>query len=126
MNVPAVFAEDDPDLIAAFLIEHPMAQLVTMTAAGLVATPLPMLYEARPAGLGSLVGHVARANPQWFEGAPGVEALAIFTGPNAYVSPNGTRRRRSTERSFQRGTTRPFTYAGCSSRTTTRSGSGRS
>jgi transcriptional regulator len=88
MYTPAAFAEDDPNLIARFLIEHPMAQLVTMTDAGLVATPLPMLYEPTGDGLGSLVGHVARANRQWAEAIPSVEALAIFTGPNAYVSPN--------------------------------------
>jgi transcriptional regulator len=65
-----------------------MAQLVTMTADGLVATPLPMMYEPATTGLGSLVGHVARANRQWAEATTSVEALAIFTGPNAYVSPN--------------------------------------
>ena len=88
MYTPAAFAEDDPDRIAAFLVEHPMAQLVTMTADGLVATPLPMMYEPATTGLGSLVGHVARANRQWAEATTSVEALAIFTGPNAYVSPN--------------------------------------
>lgn len=88
MYTPEAFAEDDPNLIARFFIEHPMAQLVTMTGAGLVATPLPMLYEPTADGLGSLVGHVARANRQWAESRPTVEALAIFTGPNAYVSPN--------------------------------------
>lgn len=88
MYTPAAFAEDDPDRIAAFLVEHPMAQLVTMTADGLVATPLPMMYEPARTGLGSLVGHVARANRQWAEATTSVEALAIFTGPNAYVSPN--------------------------------------
>ena len=88
MYTPAAFAEDDPDRIAAFLVEHPMAQLVTMTADGLVATPLPMMYEPATTGLGSLVGHVARANRQWTEATTSVEALAIFTGPNAYVSPN--------------------------------------
>jgi len=88
MYTPAAFAEDDPVVIASFLVEHPMAQLVTMTADGLVATPLPMMYEPAAAGLGSHVGHVARANRQWKEAVPGVEALAIFTGSNAYISPN--------------------------------------
>ena len=37
---------------------------------------------------GSLIGHVARANPQWRHFAGGVEALAIFTGPHAYISPS--------------------------------------
>ena len=65
-----------------------MAQLVTMTDAGLVATPMPMLYEPTADGQGSLVGHVARANRQWADTVATVEALAIFTGANAYVSPN--------------------------------------
>lgn len=90
MYVPALFEETRPDVIAAFLADHPMAQLVTMTEAGLTATPLPMLYEPAPDGdgMGSLVGHVARANRQWSQASATIEALAIFTGPNAYVSPN--------------------------------------
>jgi transcriptional regulator len=88
MYTPVAFVEDRPDTIASFLVEHPMAQLVTMTGDGLVATPLPLLYEPTGGGLGSLVGHVARANRQWAESTPAVEALAIFTGLNAYVSPS--------------------------------------
>ena len=88
MYLPDYFAETRPDIVAAFLKTYPMAQLVTMTADGLMATPMPMLYEPSVDGLGSLVGHVARANPQWRLPISGVEALAVFTGPNAYVSPN--------------------------------------
>jgi transcriptional regulator len=88
MYVPAAFADDRPEFMTEFLAEHPMAQLVTMTDDGLVATPLPMLHEPAAEGLGSLVGHVARANRQWAETVLTVEALAIFTGSNAYVSPN--------------------------------------
>ncbi len=88
MYVPAAFVETRPDFVAQFLASHPMAQLVTMSDDGLVATPLPLLYEPAVDGLGSLVGHVARANRQWAQASPTVEALAIFTGPNAYVSPN--------------------------------------
>ena len=88
MYTPAAFVEERPMFIAQFLVDHPMAQLVTMTDGGLVATPLPMLYEPGAAGLGSLVGHVARANRQWADASAGVEALAIFTGASAYVSPN--------------------------------------
>jgi transcriptional regulator len=88
MYTPAAFVEDRPEMVAAFLAAHPMAQLVTMTGDGLVATPLPMLYDPGPDSLGSLVGHVARANRQWVQSSPDVDALAIFTGANAYVSPN--------------------------------------
>jgi transcriptional regulator len=86
--VPAAFIEIRPEVIADFLAAHPMAQLVTLTDDGLEATPLPMLYEPSADRLGSLVGHVARANRQWANARPSVEALAIFTGSNAYVSPN--------------------------------------
>jgi transcriptional regulator len=88
MYTPAAFVEERPEEIAAFLAAHPMAQLVTMTGDGLVATPMPMLYEPAPDELGSLVGHVARANRQWANAVADVEALAIFTGANAYISPN--------------------------------------
>ena len=88
MYTPGAFSEERPDVIASFLEAHPVAQLVTMTGDGLVATPLPLMYEASDAGSGSLVGHVARANRQWAESTPATEALAIFFGANAYVSPN--------------------------------------
>lgn len=88
MYTPAAFVEDRPEVLAGILSAYPMAQLVTLTEDGLVATPLPMLYEPIEGGLGSLVGHIARANRQWIEALPDVEALAIFTGPNAYASPN--------------------------------------
>jgi transcriptional regulator len=88
MYVPAAFAEVDPVEIERLVTDYPMAQLVTMTDDGLVATPLPLLFEPSDDGLGSLVGHVARANRQWSKASSDVEALAIFTGPNAYISPN--------------------------------------
>ena len=88
MYVPAAFVETRPEFVARFIASYPMAQLVTMTDEGLVATPLPLLYEPGADGSASLVGHVARANRQWAQASPTVEALAIFTGANAYVSPN--------------------------------------
>jgi transcriptional regulator len=87
MYTPAAFLEERPDVVASFLEANPIAQLVTMTGDGLVATPLPLMFESSDVGLGSLVGHVARANRQWAESTPAVEALAIFFGANAYVSP---------------------------------------
>ena len=86
MYTPAVFVEERPEFIAQFIVDHPMAQLVTMTDDGLVATPLPMLYEPATDGLGSLVGHVARPNRQWANAAASVDALAIFTGANNYAA----------------------------------------
>ena len=88
MYIPAAFVETRTEFVAQFIATHPMAQLVTMSDDGLVATPLPLLYEPAADGLGSLVGHVARANRQWAKALPTVEALAMFTGASAYISPN--------------------------------------
>lgn len=73
------FTADDAESIA-IIDAHPLAQLVVSTPSGIVATPVPMVRRGN-----SLVGHVARPNEIWQHAG---EALAIFTGPDAYVSPN--------------------------------------
>jgi len=78
MYVPDHFREDRPDVLHDAVRRIGFATLVTQ---GLDANHLPMLLQD-----GVLRGHVARANPVWKAGAG--EALAIFLGPHAYVSPN--------------------------------------
>jgi transcriptional regulator len=56
--------------------------LATLVTDGLVATHLPMLLDGDV-----LVGHIARANPHWQQAPDGTKALAVFSGPSAYVSP---------------------------------------
>ena len=81
---PPAFAETDQDRIAA-LIDGPRAAiLVTVGADGPYASHLPLL---RDQGRNVLEGHLAKPNPQWRGTDPGIPALAIFTGPDAYVSP---------------------------------------
>jgi transcriptional regulator len=80
--VPKHFAPDD-DAVQELLANHGAADLITMTADGLVATMLPFIYD-RPRNL--LVGHVARNNDHWRRDAIG-DALVIMRGPDAYVSP---------------------------------------
>lgn len=63
-----------------------LAQFVTATAAGLLATPLPLLLEASEGDFGTLYGHLARANEQW-KNTPQHDALAIFPTADAYISP---------------------------------------
>ena len=87
MYVPTAFQDDDPAGIAASLAAARLATLVTATPEGLVATPLPLFFDAGEGGHGVLYGHVARANPQWRLPVLG-EALALFSGPDAYVSPS--------------------------------------
>lgn len=86
MYTPPAFREDDRASIHAAMRAAPFATLVTCGAEGLIGTPLPLLLDPGEGEFGTLVGHVARANPQWRGGT--TEGLAIFTGPNAYVTPS--------------------------------------
>ena len=84
---PASFAGEDPKAIARIVDEHPFATLITTGADEPVVSHLPLLYRPEPPPQGSLLGHVARANPHWRQ-LPGAATLAIFHGPHAYVSPS--------------------------------------
>jgi len=86
MYIPASFAETRPDMLEAAMASHPLATLVTAGSGGLEASHLPLLYYPAESG-GVLCGHLARANPQWRDIRPESEALAIFSGPQHYVSP---------------------------------------
>jgi len=84
--VPSRFGADEATLHR--LLANPgAADLVTVTPAGMLATLLPVLYEPEGGERGSIVGHVARANPQW-SALPLAEALVILHGPDTYVSPS--------------------------------------
>lgn len=81
MYIPPKFALPEADTRAA-LARGGFAHLVTHAATGMLVTPLPLLYD--PARH-SLIGHVARANPHWQ--ATAGASVAIFPGPQAYISP---------------------------------------
>jgi transcriptional regulator len=83
MYLPRHFEQNDPAALAALMRAHPLAQLVVQGPDGLSADPLPLEWDAEQR---MLRGHVARANPLW-ERADGRPVLAIFSGPEAYVSP---------------------------------------
>ena len=83
------FVEDDPARLAALVRAHPLASLIVHAGEGFVSAYAPMLAEHDPDGrLMGLVGHVARANPFWSSVDNGAEVLALFCGPDAYVSPS--------------------------------------
>jgi len=87
MYVPASFKETDVAALHQAIQHAKLGTLVTLGSTGLVASHVPMLVEPDPAPFGTLIGHIARANPQWRETATETAALAIFLGPDAYVSP---------------------------------------
>ena len=89
MYLPAHFEEKRPDVLHELVRRHPLGLLVTLADAGLQANSIPFFLDADPAGgPGILRAHVARANPLWHEARPEVEALVVFQGAQAYVSPN--------------------------------------
>ena len=81
------FVTRDPAALLAELSAAVPATLVTLSGGALRASILPMLFDPRDGEHGTLRGHFARGNPQWRETDTSVEALAIFNGPEAYVSP---------------------------------------
>lgn len=88
MYLPTHFHETDIAAMHALMRAHPLATLVIRGSAGFAADPLPFLLDTVDDGPGLLLAHVARANPLWREALAGNdEALVIFQGPSAYVSP---------------------------------------
>ena len=87
MYIPPAFREDDVAVLHAEMRAIRLAQLVTATSEGLIATPLPLIVDGAEGPYGTLYGHVARANSQW-KTAPIGEAMALFMGVNAYITPS--------------------------------------
>jgi transcriptional regulator len=88
MYIPKHFEETRVPVMDALVKAYPFCTLVTMGPGGLIASHIPMVLERDGASLGVLKGHVSRANPQWREFSPEVEALAIFSGPDHYITPS--------------------------------------
>jgi transcriptional regulator len=88
LYLPAHFNETRVDVLHALMRARPLATLVTSGDKGLIANHLPVQTLNEPAPLGSICGHIARANPLWRDYAQGSEALAIFQGPHIYISPS--------------------------------------
>ena len=85
MYIPSAFNETRIDVLHAFVAAHPLATLVTNGPDGLFASHVPMMLDADG---GTLLAHVARGNGHWRLLDGGAPTLAVFGGPNAYVSPD--------------------------------------
>ena len=86
MYTLAAFRDDDMESVWATIRAARLANFITATANGPLATPLPLFLDESEGEYGVLHGHLAKANPQWRVPASG-DALAIFMGPDAYVTP---------------------------------------
>ena len=96
MYIPPLHKEDRIDVLHDAIRRTGLATLVTLTGDGLIASHVPMLLDPEPAPYGTLLGHLARPNPQARGAAPGVQALAIFQGPDAYITPSWYATKRET------------------------------
>lgn len=86
MYTPPAFRDDEKESLHATIRAARLANFITATADGPLATPLPLFLDASEGGHGVIYGHLAKANPQW-QVPPVGNALAIFMGPDAYVTP---------------------------------------
>lgn len=98
MYLPESFREDRLSVLHDAIRGCGLGLLVTVTRDGPAATPLPMLLDPAAGEKGTLYAHLARANDQWRETLPGSRALAVFAGPDAYVSPGWYPTKRETGR----------------------------
>ncbi len=88
MYVPKAFEVTDLATLHDFIDANSFATIVTSADATPFATRLPLILDRAAGPHGTLIGHVARANPHWrnFDGKS--PALAMFDGPHAYISPS--------------------------------------
>lgn len=88
MYIPKHFEQPRVEVMHELMRARPLATLITLTSGGLDANHIPLHLSDAPAPFGTLRGHVARANPVWRDLAKEVEVLAIFHGPNTYITPS--------------------------------------
>ncbi len=88
MYIPKAFQIADSRVLAEFIASNSFATLISSVQGSFFATHLPLILDQSQSSQGALLGHVARANRHWhaFDGQQ--EALAIFHGPHAYISPS--------------------------------------
>ncbi len=84
MYTPPKFKVEDPEVIGNFIREHAFGLLLTVSGTEIHDTHTPFVLTDD----GHLLGHIARANPQWSHWTADTVAKVIFSGPHAYISPN--------------------------------------
>lgn len=87
MYQPRIFQEHRPAVLHALMRDHPLATLITAGSGGLMANLLPFDLIETAGGDHLLRAHLARANPQIDDLRDAAEALVVFQGPAAYVTP---------------------------------------
>jgi transcriptional regulator len=88
MYIPKTFEVTDSSTLYEFIETYSFGTLVTVAGEQPIATRLPLILDRASGRHGTLLGHVARANPQWRSFDGNRQCLVMFDGPHAYVSPS--------------------------------------
>jgi transcriptional regulator len=88
MYVPKKHAETDLAVLHALIRSHPLATWATHSEGEIIVNHLPLLLDATRGSFGTLMGHIARANPVWQCASRTVPSALVFHGPESYISPS--------------------------------------
>jgi transcriptional regulator len=88
MYLPHVLEETDLGVLHGLIRAYPLGMWVTQAGSELVANHIPFLLDAGRGPYGTLVGHVARANPVWESFSATLASLIVFRGADSYITPS--------------------------------------
>jgi len=88
MYIPRYHQQNDQEAIVGLIDEYPLGAWVVAGPDGLIANHVPFYLERSKGELGTLIGHVSRANPVWRELEAGIASVVMFQGPQSYITPN--------------------------------------
>ena len=88
MYVPKHFEESDVTVLHTLIESHRLGAWVTLGDGELIVNHIPFFVDPLGGEYGTLIGHVARANPVWQSFSKNVNSVVIFQGPQAYITPS--------------------------------------
>ena len=77
----------DPEALHALMAARPLGAWVCQGRQGLIANHVPFFLDPSQGPLGTLVGHISRANTVWRELGPATPSVVMFQGQQAYITP---------------------------------------
>jgi transcriptional regulator len=88
MYIPKVHEETDIGVLHSLIRSHPLGTWVTQSDAELIANHLPFVVDTTRGEFGTLMCHVARANPVWQTHSRTMNSIVTFQGPQSYITPS--------------------------------------
>lgn len=88
MYLPRIHEETRLEVLHSLIRTHPLGTWVEAGEAELVVNHVPFVLDQTIGELGTLRGHVARANPVWQAPSRPLPGVVTFRGPQAYITPS--------------------------------------